>query len=123
MRTLGVCHGTGHRAALGPAWPHIASSDRFIRHAARVAVEAQPVKQWVDRALNEKNPTARIAALVALARNGSAEHRSPALQSTLEILNQELNAEQKLGSLRALALIFMRLGDATLDEQAEAADL
>lgn len=122
-RSLEVFHGAEHPEALDTAWPHLSSSDRFIRHAARVAVEAQPVDQWAGRALHEENPTARIAALVALARNGSAEHRSPALQSTLEILSQELNAEQKLGSLRALALLFMRLGDATQDEQAEVAEL
>ena len=38
-----------------------------LRHAARVAVESQPVDQWAARVFEEKNPQALIAGAVALA--------------------------------------------------------
>lgn len=121
-RELEAFHGSEHPEAIRTAWPHLSSTDRFIRHAARVAIEAQPTERWADRALTEINATARVAALVALARNGSEEYRSPGIQSVLEIMQQELSAEQHLGSLRALSLIFMRLGEATPEERTEIGD-
>ncbi|MGH8018553.1 MAG: PQQ-dependent sugar dehydrogenase, partial [Opitutaceae bacterium] len=33
-------------AAIDTAWPHLASADRFIRFAARVAIEKQPPRLW-----------------------------------------------------------------------------
>jgi hypothetical protein len=45
-----------HDAGTGPeaidkAWPHLANKDRFVRFAARVAIERQPVEKWTERAL------------------------------------------------------------------------
>ncbi len=37
--------------ALDIAWPYLNHKDRFIRYAARIAVEHQPVSQWQSRAL------------------------------------------------------------------------
>jgi hypothetical protein len=50
------------------AWSNLGHSDRAVRHAARLAVERQPVEAWRGRALAEDNPRARITAVVALAR-------------------------------------------------------
>ena len=61
--------GTGP-AAIDKAWPFLASKDRYLRYAARVAIERQPVKLWASRALAEKDPQARIEAMIALARMG-----------------------------------------------------
>ena len=52
------------------AWSNLGHSDRAVRHAARLAVERQPVEGWRGRALAEGNPRARIAAMVALSRRG-----------------------------------------------------
>jgi len=104
-------HGRQDPAAVEAAWPYLESEDRFIRHAARVAVEAQPVGSWAPRALSEKHPQARITALVALARTGSPEYRDKALESLLELPAAKLRTKQKLGYLRAMSLVFMRLGD------------
>ena len=43
-------------AAVPFAWPHLNSPDRFIRYAARLAIERNPVSEWQDRALAEKQP-------------------------------------------------------------------
>ena len=59
-------HGRRDPAALDAAWPHLDSADPTIRHAARIAVEHQPVESWRELALNEHRPTAALAALSAL---------------------------------------------------------
>ena len=39
--------------AIEKAWPCLNSEDRFLRYAARIALEWQPVAQWKERALAE----------------------------------------------------------------------
>src|SRR5690606_4891245 len=36
----------GANGAIDEAWPFLASEDRFLRHAARVVLELQPVESW-----------------------------------------------------------------------------
>jgi hypothetical protein len=55
-RKLEAYHGLPQTGAVDFAWPYLNHQDRFIRYAARIAVEDQPVAQWKDRALNEKDP-------------------------------------------------------------------
>ena len=50
--------------ALAFAWPYLNSDDRFIRYAARIAVESQPVDQWRARAVG-RNPHQRRAHCLA----------------------------------------------------------
>ena len=78
---------------LGPlavefAWDHLNSPDRYIRYAARVAIEWQDLALWRDKALAEKRPTALINAMVALCRSANPadegkEGQPPAYASTL----------------------------------------
>ncbi len=65
---LETFHGKTDPAAVETSWPYLGSDDRFIRFAARVAIEHQDVKQWQDRALKESNPVAAIHGLLALVR-------------------------------------------------------
>jgi putative heme-binding domain-containing protein len=51
-------------------YPYLAHDDRFIRYAARVALEHQPVKFWQGKVLAERHYRARIEGVVALARQG-----------------------------------------------------
>lgn len=108
---LEAFHGHEDPKAVETAWPYLSSKDRFLRHAARVAIEAQPVDTWAHKALTEMNPQARITAMVALARTGTKDHREDAIKALLELNTQALDADQQLGYLRAMSLIFMRLGD------------
>lgn len=118
-RQLEAFHGRQDPAALDAAWPHLSSPDRFLRWAARVAVEWQPADTWAQRAFTETDPQARITALVALARNGTSAHREGVTRALLDLDATTLTADQKLGALRAFALTFMRLGDPTPAERAE----
>jgi hypothetical protein len=54
--------------AVSFAWDYLNSQDRYLRYAARIAIEWQPISQWQEKALNETRPTAAINALVALIR-------------------------------------------------------
>lgn len=105
-----------HKPAAEPAkaveflLPHLSSKDRFIRYAARVALEHQPVKEWQAKALALPSATARVEAVVALARQGGKDVQ-PALVSTLEkVLSERLTEPQVLDVLRAYQLVFLRTG-------------
>jgi hypothetical protein len=65
---LEAFHGKQDPKAVEFAWPYLAHQDRFIRFAARVAVEHQNVEQWKDLALKEADPVLAINALLALVR-------------------------------------------------------
>jgi putative heme-binding domain-containing protein len=72
-RKLEAFHGRVDAAAINAAWPHLKSGDRFLRFAARTAIEHQPLSGWADRALAETDPRTAIAALLALARAGGSD--------------------------------------------------
>lgn len=110
-RSLEAFHGKKDAAAVGKAWPHLSSEDRWLRHAARVAIESQPVDQWAARVLSETHPQAAISGAVALARHGNESHRDAQIDALLKLNPGELNESQFLGLLRAYALTFIRLGN------------
>lgn len=101
--------GTGPEA-VDKAWRYLSHADRFVRWAARVAIERQPAGNWAQRALAEKNPQAALEALVALARCGDASLQ-PQLIGALEKLDFNKIAEPlRLPLLRAWELAFTRMG-------------
>jgi putative heme-binding domain-containing protein len=64
-------HGKQDPKAADAAWPYLSSPDRWLRFSARVVLEHQPYAGWADRAFAEPNATARLEALLALARQGA----------------------------------------------------
>ena len=99
-------------AIISTVWPHLGHADPWIRHAARIALEHQPVQLWQARALAEKNTGRALTALLALARCGGKELQ-PALFTRLNQLPlATLNETQQLQALRAYELAFVRMGDA-----------
>jgi putative heme-binding domain-containing protein len=64
---LEAFHGKRDDQAVDTAWPFLGHTDRFIRWAARVAIEAQDPATWSERALNESSSAeATLNALLAL---------------------------------------------------------
>lgn len=130
-RALEAFHGRENPAAVAASWPHLSNSDRWLRHAARIAIESQPVEQWAAKVYSEPNTQARITAAVALARSagkaasrkvqpGAAtleKIREPLLASLLEMNARSLPDSQLLGLCRAYALTFIRLGKPTPSER------
>ncbi len=111
-RELETLHneGTG-TAAVDKAWKHLDHDDRWIRYAARVAIERQPVSAWADRVFAEKRPWARIEASVALARMGSAEHRDRLLEGLNQLDFGRLDEAARLATIRAYQLVLIRRGN------------
>ena len=97
-------------AAVDAAWPHLNHPDRFVRYAARVAVEHQPVAQWQAKALAETDPVRLTHAMIALAHHGTAAQKTPMLNALLGINLDKLNEQQQLDVLRAIELVFTRFG-------------
>jgi putative heme-binding domain-containing protein len=102
-------------AAIDFAWPYLNSQDRYLRYAARIAVERQPVETWRERALTETRPTALIHALLALTRTAATETQPALLASLGRLRLDRLGEEEQLDALRVYELAFIRLGkpDAT----------
>lgn len=109
-RGLEVFHGKRDPKAVEAAWPHLGSKDRFIRYAARIALESQPVKQWRGRALKEKDPRAAMTALLGLVRVGEKETQEPILKRLGAFPLDSLPQDLKLEKLRVIQLSFIRHG-------------
>ncbi|MGA1338822.1 MAG: family 16 glycoside hydrolase [Opitutales bacterium] len=70
-KALEQFHGKQDPKAADVAWPHLSSADRWLRSAARVVLEHQPAAGWAERAFAEQDATARLEALLALARQSA----------------------------------------------------
>lgn len=123
-RKLEAFHGRRDPKAVGVAWPYLSNPDRFVRYAARVALEFQPVDSWREKALTETDPQASLEALLALVRVSAADpaHRDatampadPGLQGgVLGALGRldwnALTETQRLDAIRLLQVLFVRTG-------------
>jgi putative heme-binding domain-containing protein len=123
-RKLDAFHGRKDPKAVAAAWPYLGHADRYLRFAARVAVEHQDPAAWRDRALSEANPVAAINALLALVRVSAPDpfHRKPSdppadpklRRQIVEALGRidwkPLDNGARLELLRVYAVLFNRLG-------------
>jgi len=108
-------------AAVAKALPHLASPDRFIRYAARVALEHQPLDSWQDEALGTTEPRARIAAAIAVARQAEPAAQAAVLAALDAIDPAALDAAGKIDLARAYELAIVRLGDPSAEAKARIA--
>jgi putative heme-binding domain-containing protein len=105
-------------ATIELALQHVGHPDRFIRYAARIALEHQPVELWRDQVLRLSPPEARITGVIALARQGAVADRAAALQALAPLAREaSLSEAQRLALLRAYQLVFIRLGTPTEEER------
>ncbi|HEV3146696.1 MAG TPA: c-type cytochrome [Gemmataceae bacterium] len=117
-------HGHKDPKSAQEVWPYLNHADRFIRFAARVALEWQDPKEWQDRALEEKDPEAAITALLALVRVSATDpfHRTKDTPPVNEQLKQSIlqalrkikwdtfNDDQRLELVRVYHVLFNRMG-------------
>lgn len=97
-------------AAVAFAWPHLNSPDRFIRYAARLAIERNPVAEWQAKALAEKQADAAFTALLALARLGGAETQPAIVKALASFPSADLTEEQALNKWRVMQVSIARQG-------------
>jgi putative heme-binding domain-containing protein len=117
-------HGKRTPEAIDKAWPHLGHKDRFVRWAARTALEHQPLGSWKDRMLRESDPKIQIEAILAAARVGGVcpQHReddakpvdaelgNPLLDSLARIDFATLPKERQLAYVRTLQIVLNRFG-------------
>ena len=121
---LEAFHGRHDAQAIPFAWPQLASDDRFVRWAARTAVEHQPVAEWREKALTEKDPAVQVEALMALARVAGIcpFHRRPdsppidmalrdrLLAALIAVDETTLKPDQRLTLVRTTEIVLNRFG-------------
>jgi len=110
LRKLEEYHGRPTTGAIDFAWPYLKHNDRFIRFAARIAVENQPVSQWQEKALNEKDPVILTQVMIALARQGNTNLKEMALNALMSANYSLLSEPQQIDIVRAFELILSRMG-------------
>jgi putative heme-binding domain-containing protein len=121
-KQLETFHGKQDPKAVETAWPHLGDKDRFVRWAARTAIEHQPFAQWADKALGESEPAKQVEALMALARCAGVcpQHRTAdtkpvdnAMRGKLFAALLKLNLpalthEQQLTAIRTIEIVLNR---------------
>ncbi len=114
-RQLERGHEAGASIALDELWPALASADPFVRRAARVALEHQPLERWSERALAEEEPRVALQAWLALARCAQLEDGDRTLAAELFsrwilLPFAEFTTAEKINALRLFGVISARQG-------------
>jgi putative heme-binding domain-containing protein len=125
-RKLEAFHGHPDPTAVQTAWPYLGHEDRFIRFAARVAIEHQDPKTWQDRALAETDRAKALGALLALVRAAGQDPfhhprkpsgpvpgealKAPILEALDRLDWNKLTDTRRLDLLRIYAILFNRMG-------------
>jgi len=97
--------------AVSAAWEQLNHEDRYIRYAARLVLEHQPVSLWQDRFFEEKDITKIIEAGIALARSNNKELQGRILNKLNQLRLEQLSDHQRISLLRNYALLFIRQGE------------
>lgn len=97
-------------SAIDFAWSHLNDEDRFIRYAARMVIEHQPVEKWKQKAFSETDPIISIHSMLALARNGDKSLLHQILSKLTAINYEELSSGQKIDLLRTIEVTLSRMG-------------
>ena len=98
------------QAAIALALPALSSPDRFLRYAARVALEHQPIDLWQQKALAVASPRGRTTAAIAVAHQAEPAAQ-PAVLAALDALDlKALDTAATIDLVRAYQLALIRLG-------------
>ncbi len=123
-RSLEAFHGHADPKAVDAVWPYLSHPDRFVRTAARLALEFQDPSTWREKALAETNQQAALEALLALTRVSATDpaHRTPVdpapnkelegriLEALGKLDWEHQSYARKLDTLRLVEVLFNRFG-------------
>lgn len=120
-RRLEAFHSVSDPESVDLIWPHLGHSDRWIRHAARVALERQDPTRWEERIAAETDPLRQATACLALVRGATPERRARALA---ELLRSPLPAEEEalLTALRVCSIALARGTTLTREQREQLTD-
>lgn len=108
-RTLEQYH-EPKKGAVDMAWPHLKHEDRFVRYAARIALEHQPVAEWQERVWKETDPVILTQAGIALARHGKPAVKNKLVAALAKVDFDRLSPSQKIDLVRAFEVLIFRMG-------------
>jgi putative heme-binding domain-containing protein len=92
------------------------ADDRFIRSAARVALEHLPIDAWQDRVLKWRGVFGIINGVIALAHKGEKSLQPKLIAKLGELDFAKLTEEQRLDLLRVYQLVFTRMGEPSKED-------
>ncbi|WP_400261535.1 c-type cytochrome [Sphingobacterium sp. SG20118] len=92
-------------------WKYLGNQDRFIRYAARIAVEHQPVETWKHLVFEERNVVRLTEAMLALARNGDKSLQAEMFNKLATIDISKLPQQMLLNLLRVYEVSIARMGN------------
>ena len=92
------------------AWDHLDHEDRFIRYAARIALEHQPVSSYMDRYTAEDNPRKIVESSIALSHQGSEELQPLILKKLLAVPLSKIDQDLLMDVMRTYSINFIRMG-------------
>ncbi len=99
-RAFEALHGRPDNQAVPRLFAGLSDADRFVRYAARIALEFVPVGLWADRAIAEAPGTSSLEALLALARQGDDADRDAVLERLGAFRWPDLDRGQRAAWLR-----------------------
>lgn len=103
-------HGGADHNAIENVWPLLGSSDLALRYAARIALEAQPVALWRERALSEMDPKIALVALLALSRIDEMSYQRRLIQALAKFPMSTLDNNEKFTKIRAIEISLGKYG-------------
>ena len=96
-------------AVLAKAWPLMGHPDRWVRYAARIVVEHQPVAQWRAQVKASNNGDLALNAALALARCGGKEDL-PAIVAAADAVAKSKDVRMQQDRQRVFQVAFSRHG-------------
>ncbi|TVQ02228.1 MAG: hypothetical protein EA381_03820 [Planctomycetaceae bacterium] len=109
-RQLETFHRQVDPSSLDLIWDHLGDQDPWLRQAARVALENQPLESWRHRLDEAKDLRAVDMALLAMARVGQSAEQPVVLQRLGAKDWSTLSPDDRLLSLRTAQLTLIRHG-------------
>ena len=109
-QSIEAYHNTKSPAAIPLAWDHLNHPDRFIRYAARIALEHQPVNQWELRFFRETSTDKIIQAGLGLARQANKGMQDKLINKLNQLDWESISATQKIDLVRVYNLVGIRMG-------------
>ncbi|MEM7656715.1 MAG: c-type cytochrome [Bacteroidota bacterium] len=112
-RELEALHGKGKFPITPKLIQAMGHEDRFIRYAARIALQQNPPTIWLKNIGNLGSDWASIETAIAIAQIGAPEYHRLGMEVLEDENWEDLNEEQQLAMLRAYELQLVRFDQPT----------
>ena len=110
-RQLETYHQSSSSKTVSLIWPHLRSTDPAIRHAARIALEHQPLPRWQVKTLQETGTLTALTASMSLAQGCNQETGTQLINRLVAFEWDKLTYSEKLISVRVAEILLDRFSD------------